>query len=757
MPAIWNVNNSYNVNNSNKKIASKLTFNVGENFSGKVIKKGDGNEVSIKLTDGWEFSAELDGDLGSLEKGFHRFEVEGFEDGKLKLKLINKETGTNVASPGELNDIITKEGLSKKDIPLLEAMLKYDISLSRENIKMVKGLIQFNEKIQENPKEIESFISKYLESRGIDPTSTKGQAVTQKLEQFLNVFKNLSKEEVLLFLENNIEFTKENIESYNKLFKENGKVSNIINEMKDELKALNLLENLDIPESESLNLGKNISKYKEVKQNEDINNKLNNVNLETTQEAEESNRQVAKGTIPVSIEGELKVEEKNGAKLENKDEPRLENKNGFKLEETPAQALKTNSGNIQNDSNKLENSNNKLVTGTYEKNDIIQNKVSVLAVLKSLMGRGEEKLNIELKDLINSRRSDFTTKGFEKAYNAISRIDDTSFISMLKNEISEYNNSPQKAENSLNDYVNKKMDEAKFGVGELSFNKIELESVLSKVIGENVTLTEDEFTKIKDIINLKVKEGENTNKTTIVDQSKNEPAIKDGTQIKGEQINESLNDKTAVNELQSDKSTISVKIDNTETLKGLIKDKLSSQEEVKNNILSKGEQGKEIIKGILSSLKNESAVPEKILDIIKNNISDIKLFNKINQEYYYLDVPVNIKEREYNCKLILKDNRKEGKKIDSTNVKMVVTVKTANIGVVDGYIKVLENKIDIDLKCEESFIKILDLGKEKLVSNIKSLGFSIMVKVSKKEDEVSLTNCREFFNENNMANIDIKV
>ena len=728
MPAIWNVNNSYNVNNSNKKVASKLAFNVGENFSGNVIKKGDGKEVSIKLTDGWEFSAEVDGDLDSLEKGFQRFEVEGFEDGKLKLKIVNKETGTNQANKGELNDIITKEGLSKKDIPILEAMLKYDIPLTRENIKMVKGLIQVNEKIQGNPKEIEKFISKYLESRGIDPSSTKGQAVTQKLQQFLDVFKSLSKEEVLLFLENNIEFTKENIDSYNKLFKGQGKVSNIINEIKSEFKNLNLLENIDI--SESLNLGKNIGNSEDVKQNKDINNKFNNVNI---QNGEESRGQVANETIPISIEGKVTVEEKN------------------------IQALESKSGTIQNDSSKSDNSNNKLVTGTYEKNDAVQNKVSVLAVLKSLMGGGEELLNIALKDLINNRSSDFTTKGFEKAYNAINKIDDVSFISMLKNEIGEYNNSPQKTENNLNDYINKKMDDAKFGGGELSFNKIELESVLSKVIGKDIVVTKEEFTKIKDIVNLKIAEGENSDKPITVDQPKNEVVIKDGSSVKGEKINESLNGKNIVNESQNDKNTINLKIDNTEILKGLIKDKISSQEEVRNNILLKAEEGKEIIKSILSSIKNEGTVPGKILDIIKNNISDIKLFNKINQEYYYLDVPVNIKKQEYPCRLILKDNRKDGKKIDSTNVKMVVTVKTVNLGVVDGYIKVLEKKIDIDLKCEDSFVKILDLGKEKLVSNIKTLGFNISVKVSKKEDEVSLTNCREFFNENNMANIDIKV
>ena len=37
MPGIFNVGNNYNVNN--KRISSRLTFDVGEKFSGKIIKE----------------------------------------------------------------------------------------------------------------------------------------------------------------------------------------------------------------------------------------------------------------------------------------------------------------------------------------------------------------------------------------------------------------------------------------------------------------------------------------------------------------------------------------------------------------------------------------------------------------------------------------------------------------------------------------------------------------------------------------------
>ena len=60
MPAIWNVNNGYNANN--KKLSSKLTFETGEKFSGRISSTGNNNEAVIKLPDGWQFSAEIDGD-----------------------------------------------------------------------------------------------------------------------------------------------------------------------------------------------------------------------------------------------------------------------------------------------------------------------------------------------------------------------------------------------------------------------------------------------------------------------------------------------------------------------------------------------------------------------------------------------------------------------------------------------------------------------------------------------------------------------
>ena len=88
------------------------------------------------------------------------------------------------------------------------------------------------------------------------------------------------------------------------------------------------------------------------------------------------------------------------------------------------------------------------------------------------------------------------------------------------------------------------------------------------------------------------------------------------------------------------------------------------------------------------------------------------MFNSISEQYYYLDLPINVKENEYQCKIIIKDDRKKGKKIDSKNVKIATSVKTINMGTVDPYIKINNNNMNIDINCDKFWVKVLDIGKE---------------------------------------------
>lgn len=622
MPAIWNVNNSYNVNN--KKYSSKLTFEVGEKFSGKIISKDEGNEATVKLADGWQFSATIDGNIESEENVPLQLQVEGYEDGKLKLKIVKKEVESNNLANDSLSEVIDKEGLGKDDVDILKKMVKHNIPLTRENITFVKSLLQFNTKINMDNNEIDNFILKYIDSKGISGESEQGKQIINTLKEFFVNFKNLKPEEILFFLENNIELTSENIESFKKLFSSNG---NTLKEFFDNIK--NDFAGIEV----------------EMKELED--NTSNS-----------------------------KIEEKH---LDN--------------------SLKA----LGEEINKDKLGYNSLVSKLYDSNDMSKGKVSMLAVLKSMTGGDDNLLREPIKDILIGKKEQFTTNEYNIALGKINNLSDEEFINIVK------------------DVLGKN--------GELKeISKDTVNIVLRSLFGKDIEVGEAELRKIQDVIEYKFQELE----------------------LNNEGVNE---DKLIGNNIVNKTITTLEQ----EVITGGNKKILSANELIKNDINKKIDGIKDIIKELLVASKGEGEGAEKVIQLLKNNISEFKLFNTISNEYYYLDVPINREMTEYPCKLIIKDNRKDGKKIDRTDVKIVVTVKTVNLGVVDGFLSVKDKGLDVELKCDKNYTKVLELSKSKLSNDLQKLGFNINIKVSMREEDITLASCREFFNDKAMNGIDIKV
>lgn len=622
MPAIWNVNNSYNVNN--KKYSSKLTFEVGEKFSGKIISKGEGNEATVKLADGWQFSATIDGNIESEENVPLQLQVEGYEDGKLKLKIVKKEVESNNLANDSLSEVIDKEGLGKDDVDILKKMVKHNIPLTRENITFVKSLLQFNTKINMDNNEIDNFILKYIDSKGISGESEQGKQIINTLKEFFVNFKNLKPEEILFFLENNIELTSENIESFNKLFSSNG---NTVKEFFDNIK--NDFAGIEVEMKE---LEDNIS-----------NSKIGEKHLDKSLKA---------------LGGEI-----------NKD------KLGY----------------------------NSLVSKLYDSNDMSKGKVSMLAVLKSMTGGDDNLLREPIKDILIGKKEQFTTNEYNTALGKINNLSDEEFINIVK------------------DVLGKN--------GELKeISKDNVNIVLRSLFGKDIEVGEAELRGIQDVIEYKFQELE----------------------LNNEGVNE---DKLIGNNIVNKTITTLEQ----EAITGGNKKILSANELIKNDINKKIDGIKDIIKELLVASKGEGEGAEKVIQLLKNNINQFKLFNTISNEYYYLDVPINREMTEYPCKLIIKDNRKDGKKIDRTDVKIVVTVKTVNLGVVDGFLSVKDKGLDVELKCDKNYTKVLELSKSKLSNDLQKLGFNINIKVSMREEDITLASCREFFNDKAMNGIDIKV
>ena len=623
-------------------------FNQGDTLKGRVIKEdSQSNKVTIKLTNGMEIEAELQGEV-DLKGGLLNFEVAELKDNMLFLKLtannteiINEEIAKE--SIDEIMNFILKEGLKKEDYNMLKAMVKYNIPLTRENITTVKSIMEFSDKMNNNPVEIKNFINSYLNSRDIAANSKEGVYVSQKLYEFFEAFSKTNLQEVLLFLENDIEFTKENLESFNKLFNNENAMEKVINEVNEKLGNAIAIED----------------------------NTLNREILEKT-----LNQEYSKDVIEYKNNSNNDI---NDMKEVN-DIKEIKNINDIK------------------DIKDIKNINDiKDIKNINDIKDIKDNSINNISILsKSSTGK-----TIQATLIKESSKDNIINDGAKSDF--FMEDDVKEIIKVLKNE-------------------NKSMvNENK---SELNINKEVLRESILKHTGKEVRLNDAEAKLLEVIIN------------------------KD--EIKDKEINFIKNLFNSVESKQKGEEKELKSNDIRENIFNISKD-------LSKNITEKSEGAKEVIRNIISNLKESDENSSQILNIMKNSINDLKLFNKINDQYYCLDVPINFKENEYPCKLIIKDDRKEGKSIDSSNFKVAISVKTVKLGTVDALLNVKNRNIDLQLKCDKSVMNLFVISKEKLKEIVESSGFSTKIEIVERTEELQLSSCREFFNDNNIAAVDITV
>lgn len=633
MPAIWNVGNTHGYND--KKISSKLTFEEGETFKGRVVAQGDGESVVVKLTDGWQFPADLlEDSLGSAAKGQQlvQFKVEGFKDGKIKLKIINdlqeiKET----VDDDVVKDFINKEGLSKEDFAILKAMIKFNIPLSKENIEFVKSVFNFSQKL-ENQSEIDDFINNYISGKGISPQSKEAVQIRDTLNEFFKAFKTMNQNDILLFLENDIDINTENIESYNKLFK-----SDItLNEYFD-----NVAKNF-----EELHLNKT--------------GILNNV----------------------------EVEENVGKEINPKN---IEDNESIKYSQKQNMGLKV-----------------------YDENTSSKSRVSLLNLLKTMTGTEITLAKDVVKNILIENKSIFKGAELNEAFNKLDNISEEEIKNIFKE-----------------------------AVEDKGMTKEALNSTLNQLFGKEIKLSDNEVAKFKEILDFKMANAENTENTEIASKNQEQTTGKENNSIFKKEVQIQQNNESK----NSEKAAL-----RTEA-------KLTSSILVKHELNGKIENMKDVIRQLMSNseeLKSRT-LEGKVAEFIKSNLNDFKLFNSLSNEYYYLDVPIDRRDTKYPCKLIIKDDRKGNKRIDSSNVKLVVAVKTVNMGTVDAYLTVSNNNLNVDIKCIDKYMKLLSKGTKQLTEKLSKLGYLVNITVGEKIDEVNLATCRKFFDSANTSALDIKV
>lgn len=691
MPEIWNVNGNYNVNS--KRIHKKLLFEIGESFSARIMSLDEETrEAILKLLDGWQFSAEIKDKIDFTPNKLIRFEVEGYEQGKIILKVLGEEKVE--VKESSLLDTLREQGinLKKEDYVMLEKMVKHNMPLNKENISKMKSLLDFQHKIIENPSEEEIFISRYLNNKVIDIGEQKGKDIQKILKGFFKEFKSLNIDELFTLIENDIELTEKNIKSFNRINKESAVI----------YKGLIDLDKSLFKENESSIIA--------------APNHKNNLEIITKD-------------LETSV---LKY-------LENKNID-ISSENG-----KAAQRL------LKELFYKLDEPNRKVLTSMLEKNIDFS-----LDSIKSFNNIDKEALDI-FKALINigQDNSDISPKSLEDQ-NAYSYKDPKEVMENTEDllEINMDNgSSPNFKEVQLGSRkILKSIDNFSVGSKDISGKEIlkrlldlDSEEVESKPIIKEQDISDKVSNKSLETSN-NIKE-ELSNKA----DNANDKVLKTSHDIKEELSSKTDNPRSKTLEISHDiKEELNSKTDN-------INNKvLEISHDIKEELNSKIGEMKDIIKRFIEENNNgKSENFNKILQSLQSKANDFKVFNSISNQYYYLDVPVKFNNEEYPCKLIIKDDRKNGKKIDSSNVKFVVSVKTINMGVVDAYIKVFNSNINVDINCEESCTKILELGKEKLWRKLSDIGYNVSIQVKKKHKEVDLVECRDFFEDSEFTRINL--
>lgn len=617
MPALWNVNNINNL--SHKKSTSKLSFEIGEKFSGRITSTEKDGTVTIKLIDGWQFKAEIEGGAHKLPEGLVKFQVQGFAEGKLILKFIGEE-GESSKAFDALEGYLKSLGLSKEDSDFAFLLLQHNISLTKENISLMRAILELKSKAQQDEEYINNFIEKYIDAK------LKGNP-SEKIEEFKvllkDAFSNLDKlttEDILTFIENKLPLSKENINSFNNIFKQWGYVYKNLKQLEKALPE-------DIP----------------------LDNEINNNILETPEPS-------------VNNEYHTVNEGKHIKAIINKEAAKSNNNMLNTYEATPKNNVLTMIKNI------LSEENIKEIESGQEAFKEAESTGENPKALKENLGESENILN---KDTFKNHK-------------------------VIKENTALKNNDSLSLE-TLKDLVESIDDKAKLTPSTLEEFKKNITELLDNKLGVTYKFSDKEAKELLQWLN-----------------SKNSMVSKENFKPSNEMVKLQLEEKSS---------------------------------ELKNIISS-------IIK--LNPSENTSA-SDKVFNLIKANVNDFKLLNTMSNEYYYLDLPIKIYEKEYPLKFIIKDNREKGKKIDSKNVKMVINIATSNLGVVDGYIKVLGNNINIELKVQEKSMKVLEKEKGKLLNSLIALGYNTDIIVTKKLEEASISNCREFFNDSMLTMVDVLV
>ncbi|WP_346884502.1 hypothetical protein [Clostridium sp. UBA4395] len=178
---------------------------------------------------------------------------------------------------------------------------------------------------------------------------------------------------------------------------------------------------------------------------------------------------------------------------------------------------------------------------------------------------------------------------------------------------------------------------------------------------------------------------------------------------------------------------------------------------VKNELREKISFIKNDLMELIKLSQKETSTFNNVIQNLETKFQEFKMFNTINNNYYFLNVPLDMKDKEYDCKLIIKDERSKGKKLDTENIKIAASVATVNMEKVDAYLTVNKNSATIEIESEATYVKILERFKGKLINDLIDSKYLFNIFIKEKKHDFSFSNCRSFFEDDDFTTINTRV
>ncbi|WP_242841174.1 hypothetical protein [Clostridium akagii] len=720
------ISNITNISQStNIQMANNFTLQVGQVITAKVVSsnKGD-NEVILKLSDGKQINAKLDGAVDLNLNGQNKFVVKGYENGEIVIAKVT--TDINESSMDKIIKQTLGNNISSEDYSMIKSLVKYGVPLTKENILYAKTILDFQSNVIKNPLKADEFIDIYLRSRGITENSDEANEVGSILKNFISELKSSNIQEIATFIENRVDLSGENIKSFNNVFKGDSSVFNSLSDIKNEI--------LKLPtEKQSINLI-----------DTKINPKINSI-ISLVIEGNSKGGGIMAGISNVNRQGNtenkytrklsFEVGDTFGARVDSYDEEKgeavLKLSDGWKF-----------NAKLDGAVNLTENSLSKFAVEGYEDGKIIIKKLVADDTNKSQ----DDTLNSVLKEYggENLTGEDYTMLKTLLQHNIPLTKENISFsktVMEFRNSIME---NPENEDKFISSYLASK------GIDESSTEGQNIKSSVKNFFTELKSFSTEEIaTFVENGIDLT-----DENIKSFNNVFGNDSKINNELQELKQEIQKVFNPKDVIAPSKTSLEDITNIIEGNNINKT---NNISDSKAIMEQINSKMSDMKDTIKQLTGLGDLNKAGMEKIFNALSNNLNDFKVFNTMSEGYYYMDVPVNYKDKDYNCKLIVKDDRKRGKKIDSKNVKLATSIKTANMGVVDAFITVNNKNLSVDIKSEGKWIKVLESAKNVLMNNVGQMGYNVNISVDEKKQELNIVSCRNFFNSEIVGKLDKRV